>query len=509
MGLGSPDARDGQSERSGILGGLAQRLQEGLRATIVALGQSDAQRLAAIIESSDDSIVSVDLGGIIATWNQGAEKLFGYAPEEVIGKPVAILIPADRQDEEPRILERIRRGEHIQHYETVRLTKDRRHVSVSLSVSPIKDAGGAVIGASKIARDMTEKKRGEERQAALYQFTDRLFRAASPTDVYEAALDAILRALACDRASILLFDSADTMKFMAWRGLSDGYRRAVEGHSPWNRDAIDPQAITVPDIDTADLDPGLKTTVKAEGIGALAFIPLFANGELVGKFMTYYAASHVFTDAELDIAVTIARQLGFAIERLRAEQAKQLLLDESRHRIKNTLASVQAIAGQTLRHTPPEERQSFMARLHALGEAHDLLTIDNRDQAQLSDVVGRALKPFRAHEERFVIQGPALAMPAKASLPLTLCLHELATNAAKYGALSNGSGRVHLAWDMVHDGGKNCLRILWRESGGPPVAPPSGKGFGSLLLESSFPAKIGPVLEFHPDGVCCTLELIV
>jgi PAS domain S-box-containing protein len=507
MGLGSPE---GQGERSGILGGLAQRLQEGLRATIVALRQSDAQRLAAIIESSDDSIVSVDLDGIIATWNQGAENLFGYTPQEVIGKPVTMLIPAERQDEEPRILERIRRGEHFQHYETVRLTKDRRHVSVSLSVSPIKDAGGAVIGASKIARDITEKRRGEERQAALYQFTDSLFRATSPTDVYEAALDAILRALACDRASILLFDSAGNMKFMAWRGLSDAYRRAVEGHSPWGRDTKNPQTITVPDIDAADLDPGLKATVKAEGIGALAFIPLAAKGELIGKFMTYYRDPHVFTDTEMDLAVTIARQLGFAIERMQAEETKQLLLDESRHRIKNTLASVQAIAGQTLRHTPPEERQSFMARLHALGEAHDLLTIDNRDQAQLSDVVGRALKPFRAREEeRFVIQGPALAMPAKASLPLTLCLHELATNAAKYGALSNGSGRVHLAWDMVHDGGKNCLRILWRESGGPPVTPPSGKGFGSLLLESSFPARNGPVLEFHPDGVSCTLELIV
>jgi two-component sensor histidine kinase len=195
---------------------------------------------------------------------------------------------------------------------------------------------------------------------------------------------------------------------------------------------------------------------------------------------------------------------------MQAEATKQLLIDESRHRIKNTLASVQDIAGQTLRHTPPEERQSFMARLQALAEAHDLLTIDNRDQTQLSDVVGRALKPFRAREEeRFVIQGPALAMPAKALLPLTLCLHELATNAAKYGALSNGSGTVHLGWDMVHDGGKSRVRILWRELGGPPVTPPSGKGFGSLLLESSFPANTGPGLEFHPDGVSCTLELIV
>ena len=118
--------RSSQSERPGILGGLAQRLQEGVRATIVALGQSHAQRLAALVESSDDAILSVDLDATIATWNRGAEELFGYAPDEIIGKSVTILIPADRQDEEPEILERVGRGEHVQHYETVRLRKDGR-----------------------------------------------------------------------------------------------------------------------------------------------------------------------------------------------------------------------------------------------------------------------------------------------------------------------------------------------------------------------------------------------
>src|SRR5436190_9320457 len=210
--LDKQDSKSSQSERPGILGGLAQRLQEGVRATIVALGQSHAQRLAALVESSDDAILSVDLGATIATWNRGAEELFGYAPEEVVGKSVTILIPADRQDEEPKILERVGRGEHVQHYETVRLRKDGRCFPVSLSVSPIIDASGTIIGACKIARDVTERKRAEEAQAkrvdeqtALYEFTDRLFRAGSVVDIYEAALDSIVRALGCERASILLF----------------------------------------------------------------------------------------------------------------------------------------------------------------------------------------------------------------------------------------------------------------------------------------------------------------
>ena len=128
--------------------------------------------------------------------------------------------------------------------------------------------------------------------------------------------------------------------------------------------------------------------MKAEGIRALAFIPLIARGELVGKFMAYYTTPYVFTEADIDLAVTIARQLGFSTERLRAEDTKELLLNESKHRIKNTLATVQAIAGQTLRNTPSDELQAFLARLHALGEANDLLTVENCDQAPLGEWLG-------------------------------------------------------------------------------------------------------------------------
>ena len=125
------------------------------------------QRLGAIVESSDDAIVSKDLDGIIGTWNAGAERLFGYTAEEVIGKPVTILIPPDRHDEEPEILARIRRGERVDHYDTVRRRKDGSLVEVSLSVSPIRDAKGRVVGASKIARDITERKRAQEQQRLL------------------------------------------------------------------------------------------------------------------------------------------------------------------------------------------------------------------------------------------------------------------------------------------------------------------------------------------------------
>jgi PAS domain S-box-containing protein len=126
-----------------------------------------AQRLAAIVESSDDAILSKDLNGIITSWNKGAERLFGYTEEETLGKPVTMLMPPERQNEEPAILARIRRGERVDHYETVRQRKDGSLIDISLTVSPIKDTNGQVVGASKIARDISERKRAEERQKLL------------------------------------------------------------------------------------------------------------------------------------------------------------------------------------------------------------------------------------------------------------------------------------------------------------------------------------------------------
>jgi len=500
------EAKSRLPQPSSIFGGLAQRLQDGVRARIVALGQNHSQRLAAIVETSDDAIISTDLDGVIATWNGAAERLYGYTAKEVIGQPITILIPADRQDEEQIILGRIRVGERIEHFETERQRKDGGLVEVSLTVSPIADAAGTIVGASKIARDITRRKRAEAAQAALHQFTDRLFQASSAEDVHEAALEAIVRALGCNRASILMFDRTGLMKFVAWRGLSEGYRQAVEGHSPWTRESKNLQPISIDDIDQAELDTQLKAFVKSEGIAALAFIPLITKGELVGKFMAYYPTPHVFTESDLKVAVTIARQLGLSVERMRAEEAKELVLAESKHRIKNTLATVQAIAGQTLRNSAADDLQAFLARLHALGEAHDLLTAEDWHQTSLRVLVDRALKPFEpSRKDRIMVDGPSVALPASSSLSLTMCLHELATNAAKYGALSNSSGSLHISWELVGNGAKRAVSLSWLETGGPKVSAPKHKGFGSRLIESSGFDDVR--LDYPPDGVRCCLEV--
>ena len=208
----------------------------------------DARRLASIVKSSVDAIISKALDGSITSWNRGAERLFGYTAEEVIGKPVTILIPEDRMSEEPEILDRISRGERIDQYDTVRRRKDGSLIDISLTVSPLKDADGRIIGASKIARDITDRKQAQEQQ--------------------------------------------------------------------------------------------------------------------------------------------------------------RLLVNEMQHRIKNSLATIQAIATQTLdQHA--NERDAFVARLHALGSAHDLLTSKTWERAPLRAIVARVLEPFQEKlNERITIDGP-------------------------------------------------------------------------------------------------------
>jgi PAS domain S-box-containing protein len=316
--------------------------------------QQDRRRLAAIIESSDDAIISKNLDGVITSWNSGAERLFGYTAEEAIGRPVTMLMPPERIDEEPGILARIRRGEQIEHYDTMRRRKDGSPIDISLTVSPIKDADGKIIGASKIARDITERKRAEQRQ--------------------------------------------------------------------------------------------------------------------------------------------------------------QLLVGEVKHRIKNLLATVQAIARQTLNGTPPEVRDAFVARLMALANAQDLLTLERWNRAAVHDVVDRALRPFEAqHGARFLTKGPVdVWVDAQRASLLTMALHELATNAVKYGALSNNHGVVRLTWEVTGEQDAQVVRLHWRELGGPLVVPPERKGFGSFLIERAIQGGGGNTkLDYNPNGLICLLEVAI
>jgi len=194
-------------------------------------------------------------------------------------------------------------------------------------------------------------------------------------------------------------------------------------------------------------------------------------------------------------------------ERKRAEERRTLLINELNHRVKNTLASVQSIARQTMRsaRTPEEMADVFTARLVALSGAHDVLTRENWEGAGLKKIVQVALAPFAG--DRISTQGPDVRLGARAALALGMALHELATNAAKYGALSGEVGGVALSW-QVRSGERAILDMVWREHGGPPVTPPKRRGFGSRLLTQGvrFELNGAAEMEFAPDGLICRIS---
>jgi PAS domain S-box-containing protein len=193
-------------------------------------------------------------------------------------------------------------------------------------------------------------------------------------------------------------------------------------------------------------------------------------------------------------------------ERKRAEERRTLLINELNHRVKNTLASVQSIARQTMRsaRTPEEMAEVFTARLVALSGAHDVLTRENWEGAGLREIVQVALAPFEG--DRIVTEGPDVRLGARAALALGMALHELATNAAKYGALSGEAGGVKLAW-QIRPGEAANLDLEWREHGGPPVTPPRRRGFGSRLLTQGVRSELNGAAEmdFAPSGLVCRI----
>ena len=149
--------------------------------------------------------------------------------------------------------------------------------------------------------------------------------------------------------------------------------------------------------------------------------------------------------------------------------------------------------------------------MSALAQAHDLLTVEGWRGAALGDVVDRAVSPFRTGDERIVIDGAAIRLSPKQALAIAMALHELGTNALKYGALSNDRGRVHIAWHGPDSADRTLIELVWQETGGPPVRPPARKGFGSRLLERNLARELGgpTVIEFLPAGVICRISLPV
>jgi two-component sensor histidine kinase/integral membrane sensor domain MASE1 len=243
------------------------------------------------------------------------------------------------------------------------------------------------------------------------------------------------------------------------------------------------------------------------------------SGEVIGGLFFGHSLAGVFSERAERLIVGLASQAAIAIdnarlyqaarrelaERRRAEAHQRLLINELNHRVKNTLATVQSMGSQTLRSAAglEEAREAFTSRLMALSSAHNLLTAQRWEGADLSELVTQAMAPF-LNGQSLEISGPSVWLGSSRALGMAMALHELGTNAAKYGALSVAGGRVSVAWSL--DGDE--VRLTWQEADGPPVTPPQRRGFGSRLIEKGLARELNGEVElrFEPQGVRCELR---
>jgi two-component sensor histidine kinase len=234
------------------------------------------------------------------------------------------------------------------------------------------------------------------------------------------------------------------------------------------------------------------------------------ESSLIAPLWRNIAITSLIGGVLLLIGLTFAVRMATTIAR--GEMLHDLLIEELNHRVKNTLALMQAIAVQTFRSASRDERAKFEGRLGALAEAHNLLSQEKWQGSELKDVVARVLQPFLlSGPERIRMAGPAVPLSPRLAVVLSMIVHEIATNAAKYGALSNESGRVTLEWEVIADTPKPRLRLIWSEIGGPPVTAPVQRGFGSRLIERSARDQLGgeATVDFLPRGVVCTVTCVL
>ena len=351
-----------------------------------------------------------------------------------------------------------------------------------VQITPIRNGQDAPATLLCVSRDITEQKRVEE-ELALSETALRLATEAAEVGTWDLDLETDMLVWS-DRTKAIFGISPDVPCSM-----DDFYA----GLHPDDRDATTKAFATALDPELrASYDVEYRTVGKEDGI--IRWVAAKGRG--------------IFDEQGRCI-----RAVGTAIDitaRKEAEHRQRLLNYELNHRMKNTLAMVQAIGNQTMRFgdSLADARTAFNARLHALGKAQDILTKTSWSESSLREIVGGALEAHDGDNERFDIGGPDLLLSAKCALALALVLHELATNAAKYGSLSSENGRVEVKWSVHGTTSERKFCFRWEEHGGPAVAAPARTGFGSRMIERSLAGYFNgsAKLSYNPGGVVFSLE---
>lgn len=484
--------------------------------------------LQPVLETALDAVVVMNRDGTITAWNQTAEKTFGWRQAEAVGKLMAdLIIPAQHREAHCRGLERYNatREERVlnRRIEITAMDQGGREFPVELSITTAPSGDDLVFVG--FLRDITERRDAEarlQRQAREAQLLFDVTRLAADTSSFEDALRACLRAI-CDLTgwpvghALLLKEG--TVRELASTGIwHEGEPREAAGLRGITNELRFGPGVGLPGrvlqsgepAWISNLDEDANFLRKGRGFGAAFAFPVKSEGR-VTAVLEFFSREKAQMDPELLLTVrTLGEQVGRVLERKRTEEHQRLLVNELNHRVKNTLAIVQSIANQTFRRGSDYmlAKPVFESRLAALAAAHDVLTAKNWASASLLEVIRQSGVGCGADESRLEFEGPPVWLSPKASVSLSMAFHELCTNAFKYGALSNDSGKISVLWELSGEAEAPQLRLIWQEKGGPPVTPPSHRGFGSKMIERALASELGGTvqLQFPSQGVRCVID---
>ena len=625
-------------------------LGTGLLGALLMLGTGHTYRIArlatqlretaTIVESSRDAIWSWAADGTITSWNDEAERMFGYTAKEIRGKSIMTLIPPDRIAAAHDIIWKVSRGQTYTPWETIRLHKNRTPFPVELTVFPLRDSKGRLTGAATICRDITDRKLAEEartrysrmldasldaiivrdsqdrithwnlgatelygwtRDEALGQVTHTLFQTKFPkplnqiiadvmrdgrwagelihrckngrvinvfsrwtlepddqdkgTFILESNLDITERKQAeariaadlrdmtrlnelsiqlvrggadinqnlqsvlevaigmtqADKGNVQLFNATTGTLIIAAqvgfeRSFLSFFEHVRDDASACSKAMHARELVVVEDVTTSEIFAGqpAKDVLLDAGVRAVVSAPLIdSSGQLLAMISVHFGAPHRLSERDRGLMDLLARVTVDYLERKQAEQVSGTLVREVQHRANNLLAVVQAIANRSLskHYSLAEAKTAFEGRLQALGRTTRQLTKSNWIGVNLKDIVVSELEPFSG---RVIIEGIDVSLDPKQAQNFSLALHELATNAAKHGALSNGTGIVRVSWAISIESEAAILKFTWRETGGPPVAAQIHSGFGTALLKATFP---GARAAYATDGLSFEIDL--
>lgn len=419
-------------------------------------------RLENVLEIVSDGFYALDRDWRYVIFNRAAETYFGVSRDLVLGKLIWDTFPQGIGTPFERACRRAMEAREATTFETrSNLRPDR---VVELRVAPMREGGIAVS-----LNDITERRRAED---ALREARDR------SEEILESISDAFY-AIDAEHRFTYVNRVAE-----AWWG-----RRREDLIGKVLADEF-PQALCAPAYEAQVAALRERREVRME-----AMSPIIDRWVDISMFPSGTGLSVYFRDIT---------------ERKEAERRQRLLVNELNHRVKNTLAVVQALARRTLggAETLAQAREALTARLMALAGAHDVITRETWAGADLVEVVDRSLLRQLDRPGRVRVEGPPVMVSPKLALSLSLALHELMTNAMKYGALSQDDGEVILAWRVSGEGPAGRLHIHWAETGGPLVTPPKRRGFGSRLIERALAIEVGGrvALDFAPGGVVCDID---